>query len=41
MCCFIVEPLLDIGFEMSLEADATVWHSDIDSVYARGFSGGF
>jgi hypothetical protein len=32
MCCFIVGILLDVGFEMDLEADSVVWRSDIDSV---------
>jgi len=36
MCYFIVEPPLDIGFEMDLEADAAIWSSDIDSIDARG-----
>jgi hypothetical protein len=32
MCCFIVKLPLDVEFEMKLEADATVWRSDIDQV---------
>jgi hypothetical protein len=32
MCCFIVELRLDVGFEMDLETDAAVWHSNIDLV---------
>jgi hypothetical protein len=29
MCCFIVEPPLDNGFEMDRKANVVVWHSDI------------
>jgi len=32
MFCFIVEPPLDVKFEMDLEADVAIWRSDIDSV---------
>jgi hypothetical protein len=32
MCCFTVELLLDVEFEMDFEADTTVWRSDIDPV---------
>jgi hypothetical protein len=34
MCCFIVKPPLDSGFEMDLEEDAVDWRSDIDLVDA-------
>jgi hypothetical protein len=32
MCSFIVGLTLDFGFEMELEVDVAVWHSDIDPV---------
>jgi hypothetical protein len=34
MCCFIVVLPLDVGFEMDIKADAAVWLSDSDLVYA-------
>jgi hypothetical protein len=35
MRCFIVEPPLEIRFEMDLEADAVVWHNDINPIDVR------
>jgi hypothetical protein len=32
MFCFIVGLPLNVGYEMDLEVDVAVWHSDIDPV---------
>jgi hypothetical protein len=40
MCCFIVGLSLDVEFEIDIEADAVVWHSDIDPVNALGLIAG-
>jgi hypothetical protein len=41
MCCFRVALPLDVRFERDIKADAAVWLSNNDLVYAQGLITGF